>query len=58
VYVPSALTIGNAAFCIYVFCMILSANRDYLRTQPKEVDICSDEVLQFFEVGNQFLSFI
>jgi hypothetical protein len=28
-YIPSILTISNAAFCIYVFCMILSVNRNY-----------------------------
>jgi hypothetical protein len=28
-YIPHALTIGNSAFCIYGFCVILTANSDY-----------------------------
>jgi hypothetical protein len=32
-YVPPALTITNSAFCIYVFHMILTVNRDYFLEQ-------------------------
>jgi hypothetical protein len=32
-YEPSALTVSNAAFCIYWFCMVLNVNSDYFRKQ-------------------------
>jgi hypothetical protein len=32
-YVPVALTISNASFCIYMFRVILTANSDYFLKQ-------------------------
>jgi hypothetical protein len=46
-YVPSALTFGNSAFCIYGFHMILTANRDYFLKQQQQTDLCNGEVLCF-----------
>jgi hypothetical protein len=42
--VPSALTVGNSAFCIYGFSMILCVNSGYFLKQRQPADLCNGEL--------------
>jgi hypothetical protein len=40
-------SITKSSFCIYVFRMILTVNRDYFLKQHQPVDLCNGKVLCF-----------
>jgi hypothetical protein len=56
-YAPPALRISNSAFCICVFRMILSVNRDYFLQQRKPVDIRNGEVWCFLSGTDWILKY-